>query len=98
MTTPSAVEREVAALRSADPAPLIAWLRRPQASDPLVWAFLWHEVSTLAGRIVGQLQIAQADQRHDAELAFKVWVVTGGAPREVVGAAMFGEALADRKS
>jgi hypothetical protein len=92
--TPFAVDSEIAALRSADPAPLIAWLRQPQAPHEHVWSFLWHEVSTLVGRVVGQLQIAQADRRYDGLFAFDLPAITGGAPRQVLGVAAFGEALA----
>lgn len=94
MMTPFAVDREIAALRVADPTPLMVWLRQPQDPGEHVWSFLWHEVSTLVGRVVGRLQIAQADKRYDGMFAFDLPMVTGGAPRQVVGVAAFAEALA----
>jgi hypothetical protein len=96
--TPFAADREIAALRAADPAPLIAWLRRPQVPEEHAWSFLWHEVSTLVGRMVGTLQIEQADQRFEGLFAFDPPAITGGAPRRVVGATALGEALAQALS
>ncbi len=93
---PVPVANQVAALRAADPDPLRRWLRSsPHDPDERLWLFVWHEVCTLAGRVVGRLVIAQGGLRHPGILGFDVPMVAGGPPREVAEVDDLARALAD---
>lgn len=80
---PSGLANEINALLQGNPSPAAASLDRLQGWPLDVVQETWWEISTLYGRVAGQLEVQWGNDRFPYSLGFAPLMTTGGPPREI---------------